>query len=191
MADDASDAIFLLDGAFEAFGAKVHGVPADRWAAPTPCTEWSVRDLVNHVVSEHLWVPHLLRGETIADVGDRYEGDVLGDDPVGAWDRASAASARAWRELESPATTVHLSFGDVPALEYAEQLLLDLVVHGWDLARGTGLDDALDELRAAHVLGYLEPHATEWHGVGIFADAVDVASADPGPRLLGLTGRRA
>ena len=190
MADDVSDPISLLDGAFDALGAKVHAVPADRWGAATPCTEWSVRDLVNHLVAEHLWVPHLLRGETIDEVGNRYDGDVLGDEPVGAWDRASDASRRAWQQLPTPETVVHLSFGDFPAREYAEQMLLDLVVHGWDLARGAGLDAALEPLRAAHVLGYLEPHAKEWHDVGVLGDPVEVESAEPGPKLLGLAGRR-
>jgi hypothetical protein len=50
--------------------------------------------LVKHLVSEQLWVPHLLRGDTIAEVGDRYEGDVLGADRSRAWERA-AVDARA------------------------------------------------------------------------------------------------
>lgn len=181
----------LLTPAFEAFGSKVHAVPADAWSNPTPCTEWSVRDLVNHIVGEHLWVPHMLHGETIADVGDRYDGDVLGSDPVGAWDRARAESVAAWEALPSDDVTVHLSFGDVPAGEYAEQMLADLVVHGWDLARGAGLDDSFDNPAVVeHVLAYVEPQAKLWHDVGIFGEQIEVDSSDPGARLLGITGRR-
>jgi len=54
------------------FDRLVRAVPADRWDSPTPCAEWSVRDLVEHLVTEQLWVPPLLAGQTIAEVGDRF-----------------------------------------------------------------------------------------------------------------------
>lgn len=187
--DEAAGTFELIDGALDRFGSKVRAIPADGWTAPTPCTDWSVRDLVNHVVGEHLWAPPLLGGATIADVGDRYDGDVLGDDPVGAWERAQELSRAAWRSA-APDVTVHLSFADVPALEYGEQMLLDLVVHGWDLARGAGLDETIEPAAAAHVLTYLEPNAKAWHDAGMFADAANIDSDDPAAQLLGLTGRR-
>jgi uncharacterized protein (TIGR03086 family) len=190
MIDDPNNPISLLDQGFDAFEAKVHAVPANSWSSRTPCTEWSVRDLVNHLVAEHLWVPHLLHGETVDDVGDRYDGDVLGEDAVGAWDRARRASVQAWHALPSDDVTVHLSFADVPAGEYAEQMLADLVVHGWDLARGAGLDEHIDARLADHLLAYLEPQAKMWHDAGVFGEPVDVDSDDPGARLLGLSGRR-
>jgi uncharacterized protein (TIGR03086 family) len=188
--DIARSPIPLLGPALDAFGAKVQAVSPGAWARPTPCTEWDVRDVVNHVVAEHLWVPHLLRGETLADVGDRYDGDVIGDDPVEAWERASEQSRAAWHTA-SDDFVVHLSFGDTPASEYGEQMLSDLVIHGWDLARGAGLDDQLDPVAAARVLDYLGPRAKEWHEFGVFAEPIEVDSDDATTRLLGLTGRRA
>ena len=62
-------------------------------ASPSVCDEWDVRALVNHIVSGNLWVPELVGGKSIADVGDRLDGDVLGDDPVAAYD-ASADGRR-------------------------------------------------------------------------------------------------
>lgn len=190
MIDHTNGPIALLDDAFAAVTDKVQAVPADRWSSATPCTEWSVHDLVSHLVAEHLWAPHLLHGETVADVGERYNGDVLGTDPVTAWVNASEASAQAWHALPSDDITVHLSFGDVPAREYAEQMLTDLVVHGWDLAKGAGLDDRIDPMLAEHVLAYVEPAAKTWHEAGVFGEPVDVHSDDSAERLLGLTGRR-
>lgn len=183
--DSARD---LLPGAFTAFTEKVHAVPEDRWDASTPDTEWTVSDLLNHMVSEHLWVPHLLRGETIEQVGDRYDGDVLAGDPVNAWDTACVASELAWGAADDE-QVVHLSIGDTPAHEYAEQMLLDLTVHGWDLARGAGLDDTIDRRRAEHVLAYVRPRADDFAGSGIFGDAVPTDSADPGEQLVALLGR--
>ncbi len=143
MNEESPTTFELIVQGIDAFGEKVRAVPADRWTAPTPCTDWSVRDLVNHVTGEHLWAPHLLDGETIAQVGDRYDGDVLGDSPVAAWERAAEASRAAW-QAASPDAVVHLSFGDNPALEYGKQMLSDLLIHGWDLARGAGLDETME-----------------------------------------------
>lgn len=184
-----ANVIELLPRGAAEFGSRVHLVSQGRWDDPTPCTEWTVRDLVNHLTSEHLWVPDLLAGKHIEDVGNRYDGDVLGDDPVGAWDAAIQASLAAWTTA-SEDQTVHLSFGDAPAHEYAEQMLADLVIHAWDLARGAGLDEHLDGLVVDHVYSYVEPRAAQWSGFGVFAEPVPVQSDSLQDRLLGLTGRR-
>lgn len=64
------------------FGARVHAVRDDQWGAGTPCAEWTVRDLVNHLVSEQLWVPSLVRdGCMIEEVGDTFEGTCWGRTP--------------------------------------------------------------------------------------------------------------
>jgi uncharacterized protein (TIGR03086 family) len=189
MADAPDNTFELIVAGLDAFGDKVNAIAEERWLHPTPCSEWSVRDVVNHVTSEHLWAPHLLRGETIAHVGDRYDGDVLGDDPLYAWQRASAFSRAAWEDA-SPDAVVHLSFGDNPALEYGVQMLTDLVIHGWDVARGAGLDESIEPEAATIVLAYLEANAKEWHAAGIFAAPVQIDSDDPAVRLLGLSGRQ-
>ena len=67
------------------FDRRVRAVHPEQWANSTPCTEWDVRALVNHVVTEQLWAPLLLDGATVEDIGDRFDGDQLGDDPVAAW----------------------------------------------------------------------------------------------------------
>ena len=77
------------------FDARVRQIGDHQWQAATPDEDWSVRDLVNHLVGEDLWAPPLLAGSTIAEVGDRFEGDVLGSEPKAAWTVASAAAVRA------------------------------------------------------------------------------------------------
>jgi uncharacterized protein (TIGR03086 family) len=179
----------LMPSALERFGERVHEVPESRWEAATPCTDWSVRDLVNHVASEQMWAPHLLRGETMEQVGDRYDGDVLGSDPGTTWDEAAAGALEAWRTLAREGLEVHTSAGMMPVEEYAEQMHLDLVVHGWDLARGAGLDTRISDEAARHVLAYAEPRADAFSGSGIFAPPVPVESDAPADRILGLLGR--
>lgn len=175
----------------DAFGSRVHRVGAEQWGEPTPCTEWRVRDLVGHLTSEHLWAPWLLRGATLEEVGDRFDGDVLGDDPVAAWERAAAASRRAFTAPGALDGTVHTTGGLLPTEEYAQQMTTDLAVHAWDLARGIGADDRLDPELAGFVYDVVAPHAGAWQSSGVFAAPVPVPDSAPvQDRLVGLLGRR-
>ncbi len=178
----------LMPAAAAVFSDRVNLIPTDRWSAPSPCELWTVWDVLNHITGEHLWVPHLLRGETIARVGDRYDGDVLKSDPMASWNQACPASMTAWAQTEED-TTVHLSFGDVPASEYAEQMLLDLTVHGWDLARGAGLDGRMNQPAVRHALKYAQETADQRQGSTLFAEPVSTDSPDPQDQLLALLGR--
>jgi uncharacterized protein (TIGR03086 family) len=175
--------------AVEDFGQRVMAIGAGDWAQPTPCSDWTVRDLVRHLVYEELWAPPLLAGATVAEVGDRFEGDILGDDPQVAWKEAAAAAL-------APATgdcldrTVHLSFGDFPGRDYLGQLIADHVIHAWDLARGIGGDDRLDPELVEFVHAFMAPQVEQWRGAGVFAAAVSVPDgADLQAKLLAMTGR--
>lgn len=119
-------------------------IGADQWDAPTPCTDWTVRDLVNHVAGEGLWAVPLMRGATIAEVGDRFEGDVLGDEPIDTTLAAARESVDVVTETLPSHGTVHLSYGDESMDEYVHQLAADHLIHAWDLAVATGQDAALD-----------------------------------------------
>lgn len=177
-----------LQRAFNRFSELVHRVPDDAWQHRTPCSQWSVRELVNHMTAEHLWAPRLLAGEGIAEVGDAYDGDVLGDDPAAAWHSAASRSRQSWSQA-SDSATVQLSFGNVAVAEYAEQMLLDLTVHAWDLARGAGLQDADKVVPQAvlHVLRYVR--GRNLPGGALFGPPVHTDSADPQDQLVALLGR--
>lgn len=185
----------LLDrhaAALDLFGDRVHAVGPDRWDARTPCVDWSVRDLVAHLTTEQLWVPALVRdGATIASVGDAFDGDVLGPDPVASWDTAAAASQEAFREPGAIYRTVHLSFGDTAADFYCGQMITDLVVHAWDLSRAIGADETLPEDLVAFSLHEVKPYAAELAKSGLFAPAVEPPQdADAQTELLSLLGRQ-
>jgi uncharacterized protein (TIGR03086 family) len=174
------------------FGSRVHAVRPDQWDASTPCPDWDVRALVNHLVNEQLWVPPLMGGATVADVGDALDGDVLGDDPAAAWDAAAAAATAALNADGALDRVVHLSFADVTGDVYAWQLIGDLAIHAWDLARGIGADDTIDADLAADVIVKLTPDVATYAEFGLFAAPLPVADdAGPQARLLALTGRQA
>lgn len=97
--------------ALRLFGERVRAVRDDQWDAPTPCTDWNVRELVNHVTGEQLWIPPLVaEGRTVEELGDAFSGDLLGDDPVAAWDGASAAAHAAFAASGALERTVRLSY---------------------------------------------------------------------------------
>ena len=179
----------VLPSAAAAVTDLVEGVPAGRWDAPTPCEGWDVRTLVNHLTAEHLWAPRLLAGESPADVGDAYDGDVLGEDPVGAWRSAVTSSLLAWADVEDPARTVEVSAGALPVTEYAAQMLVDLVVHGWDLAVATGQPYTPAAEAVAEARAYEEPRVTAGGLEGLFAPPVPAASDAPLDRLVAMLGR--
>ena len=130
--------------AVEEFGARVDAVADDQWELPTPCSDWNVRQLVNHLVYENRWTVPLIGGGTIAEVGDRYEGDLLGDSPPAAWEESSKEATQAVQAPGALERTVDLSSGPTPAAEYVNQLFADHLIHAWDLARAIGADERLD-----------------------------------------------
>jgi uncharacterized protein (TIGR03086 family) len=174
------------------FDRRVQAIRPGQWQDPTPCTEWEVRALVDHLVTELLWAPLLLDDATIADVGNRFNGDQLGDDPVLAWKSAAAAAREAFAAPGALRRSVELSYGRRPADGYCQEMTMDLTVHAWDLARGIGADERLDEELVRDVLGFIEPQVEQLTGTGLFAPpvAVDI-DTDTQTRLLALLGRQA
>ena len=183
----------LFDRAVEEFDRRVSAIAEDQWDNATPCSEWSVRDVVNHVVVEDLWAPGLLEGRTIDEIGgmDAFAGDRLGSDPKRAWSEAARdARASVHREGAMEITT-HLSFGDLPGSVYTQQLLSDHLIHAWDLARGIEADDHLDDELVAYVYEVMSPYADSLAQSGSYGTAIEVPDdADAQTKLLALAGRR-
>src|ERR1700747_2420395 len=99
------------------FDARVRQIGDHQWQAATPDEDWTVRDLVNHLDGEDLWGPPLSAGTHIVEVGDRFEGDVLGAEPKAAWTAASAAAVRAAGEDGAMDRIVPLLFGRFPGTQ--------------------------------------------------------------------------
>ncbi|MGH3473436.1 MAG: TIGR03086 family metal-binding protein [Aeromicrobium sp.] len=174
--------------AVENFAQKVQQVSDDQWDQPTPCTEWDVRALVNHVVGEELWVKPLVDGRTIEDVGTAFDGDVLGDDPRSTATAAAAEANDAFDQGVRDGVTVHLSFGETPADEYAMQLTADHLIHGWDLAAGAGLDRTMDAELVAVVAEWFASQEEAWRAGGAIGPRAEM-TGDPQVDLLAAFGR--
>ncbi|WP_416973098.1 TIGR03086 family metal-binding protein [Streptomyces sp. 4F14] len=128
----------------DAVGALVRATRPDRFALPTPCARWTVRDLLDHLVWENIVWGGLAEGAP--PVGG-HTGDHLGDDHAAAFASAAASARAAFRRPGM----LERSFGPAPGRRVVEQLLVELLVHGWDLATALGHDRDLtpDIARAA------------------------------------------
>ncbi len=172
----------------ESWRARLDAVDESQWTLPTPCADWDVRALVNHVIGEELWTMPLVDGATIEEVGDRFDGDLLGDDPV-AVGRAAATEAVAAVDRRLPeGGIVHLSFGDVPIDEYVQQLSADHLVHSWDLAVATHQELSLDRELVHEVSEWFAEREELYREAGAVGPAVP-GGGDPQAALLGAFGR--
>jgi uncharacterized protein (TIGR03086 family) len=171
--------------------ARVALIGDDQWSLPTPCRDWDVRALVAHLVGEVQWVPYLLDGGSVAQAGDRFSGDPLGDDAKAAWRESSRRARDALRADGALDRTVALSYGETSARDYIWQMTVDATVHAWDLARGIGADDQLDPELVRRVHRETEKDTASLAASGLFDPPVAVAGhADLQTRMLALFGRR-
>jgi uncharacterized protein (TIGR03086 family) len=182
------DANTLYQGTVDSWTSRVGAIRDDDWGEPTPCTDWTVRDLVNHLAYEDLWTPETMHGRTIEEVGDRFEGDLLGDQPVATSLAAAAAALRAVEETLPADGLVYLSYGEERAEEYVRQLAADHLVHSWDMAVATGGDPHLDRALVAEVAGWYADREDIYRQMGA-VQARTGSWDDPQAQLLSAFGR--
>jgi uncharacterized protein (TIGR03086 family) len=168
--------------------ARVEAVAPDAWDAATPCVEWTVRDLVNHVTGEDAWTVPLLRGSSVAEVGGSFDGDLLGDEPAAAAVRGAEEAVAVVDERLPTGGQVHLSYGDEDMGEYVRQLAADHLVHAWDLAAATGGDRALDEDLVDAVGSWFADREELYRSGGVVGPRMDTAGDAPSAQTTLLAG---
>ena len=168
----------------ERFTALVQDVPADGWAAPSPCEDWTPRDIVDHIVDSSCGVLGRI---------DRAP-EVPADDPVARWTVARDAMQAAVDDPQVAGTEYDGFFGRTTVAETFDAFMSpDLLVHTWDVARATGLDQyepmPEEEVRRVHDrLGSLGDAIRQ---PGAFGPEVPVPDDAPAQdRLLGFLGRQ-
>ena len=133
-----------------------------------------------------------MAGQTIEEVGDRFEGDLLGADPSAAAEEAGREAIAAVSEPGALERIVHLSFGDVPGSEYAHQLFADHLIHGWDVAAAIGADRRLDADLVRACADWFASNEEGYRRAGLIGPRVDAAGdRDPQTALLAAFGRDA
>jgi uncharacterized protein (TIGR03086 family) len=143
-----------LRAAAAAMESVVEGIGPAQWSAPTPCPEWSVADLTDHVVASNRRVAFALQGEpappSLTGDGDR-DGSSGTDDRLAAYRRSVDDLYEAFAAPGALDRIVSVPFGQVPGAVALQLRVVELVVHGWDLARATGqrIDVPDEVVRAA------------------------------------------
>jgi uncharacterized protein (TIGR03086 family) len=184
-----ADLIDLYGKGLHQFGLRLHQVGADQWHLPTPCSDWSVRDLAYHVIDEQRWAPPLLAGKTLEEAAE-YVAAIQNTDPVGDWDEASGKARAAFAAVGVLEHEVHLSRGPTPATQYLTEMVLDACTHSWDLGAAIGIQpEQPDEL-----VQFALDTAMSWGDLAAFGDffakAVEVPTDAPLiDRLVGYSGR--
>ena len=169
----------------------VDSVTADQLRDPTPCEDWNVSQLLHHVVYGNLWVTPLVSGETIEQVGDRFEGDILGDDFAAAYRSSGRAAVDAFNASGAMDAPCAVSYGPVPGGVYCGHRFIDVLVHGWDLAAATNGNTQLPPDLVEACIEVVRPQAEMLGASGMFGSTVaDGSDTSPQSRLLGLLGRK-
>ena len=189
--------VFVL--ADQALNRVVAHIADDQWGLEIP--PWfasnhkgklpTLRTIVNYHAYDDAWVPDMLAGKTMAEVGkDNFKGDLLGDDPTGNFARIVEKAREAARDLDDLDRTVHTSFGDFPARAYFGQINMFRGLRARDIARMIGVEPDLPDALVQGLWDEISPNAEEWRQIGVFSAAVPVPDNAPLlDRLLGLTGR--
>ncbi|WP_369205432.1 TIGR03086 family metal-binding protein [Streptomyces sp. PU-14G] len=128
----------------------------EQWCRPTPCTEWNVRQLANHMARGNLNYVTLLEGGSAEDFLRCRDVDALGDAPVDAYVRSVEACAEAFGRPGALDRTLDYPLGRVGGRQALAVRITDSTVHTWDLARALGTDDTLDPALVGWIADHLE-----------------------------------
>jgi len=186
----AIDGLIAFGRASTEFESRLRLVAADDWTRPTPCTEWDVYALVNHVIGGNRRYTMLLHGALTQAVSRTRTEDHLGDDPIGSFAVTAGELSAAFREPDAMTRTAHHPLGDRSGAELLGMRVIDLTVHAWDLARALGTDDTLDPEAVTYALVNSESiERGRKHGSFAKPTAALPSQASAQARLLHLSGR--
>jgi uncharacterized protein (TIGR03086 family) len=172
----------------------VAGVRDEQVDQPTPCSSYSVGDLLDHIGRLVVAFTRAARKD-LGEVGTPPLGDAtkLGDDWRTRIPADLEALAAAWSDSEAWSGMTRAGGIDMPAEICGAVLADELLVHGWDLAKATGQDYDCDDATADVALAFyaMFPGGDDAEARGeAFGPAIDVpASASKLDRVVGLSGR--
>ena len=185
----SDDPIALFQRAAALANATVSAVRPDQLGLPTPCTEWTVRELINHMLTGNLFFVSLATG---APAPDRTA-DHVGDDHVASFRDSLAQLSAAFTEPGFLGKPVPTPDGEATGAVLAEMRFNEFVIHSWDLAKATGQSTDLDHELAERVLASMRisPLLARARGKGgpIGEQQPAPADATPADRLAAFMGR--
>ena len=166
-----------------------HPVPPE-WSSGHRAAAQTVRDIVARHAYDEAWVPDVLAGRTVDDVGERWSGDLVGDDPIAAYDRFNDAATTA---MTDPALdtgmTVHFSYGDYPFEEGILHTVSYRAFQAWQIANLLGMDFHYSPELIAGLNELLLPTVPGLRAFGVFPpEQTPPTGADDETKLLCAVG---
>jgi uncharacterized protein (TIGR03086 family) len=167
-------------------GLVLRGVRKAHLDAPTPCADWDVRTLANHVLQVGSALALAGRGGPVPT--ELWNQELLDDDFAARFDADREQAIVGW--AVAPAAPITLGAYEMPPAAVASMLTTDLTIHGWDLARATGQDYEPDPAAVELTARFMTEMAEQGRAMGIFAAPVPVdAGAGPFAAVLAVSGR--
>lgn len=177
------DPLTQLDRLAPLLGGVMGGLRPEQLDLPTPCDDFTVRGVLEHMVGGAAVFAAAFRGEAPADA------DV--SDPLAAIGPALEHLVASMHTPGALDRTIDAPFGQLPGETLARFVVLDGLVHGWDLATATGQRYEPDDALVAEVASFARQAIDPLRDGTTFGDEVTpAAGATPIERLAAYTGRR-
>lgn len=182
------DLTHLIDDAYTWTAKRVAGVRAADLDGPTPCDDWTLRQLMNHLLGSLGLHLDAMSGKQVDLRQFDPDVDRIGADPASEFGLVADRAKRVWAEPGALDRTCQLPFGPAPSSVVIVLNLTETVLHGWDVTRATGENATIPDLLAEPLLQHGRPLVTAAHRARAFA--AEVAPGDtPAGRLLAFYGR--
>jgi uncharacterized protein (TIGR03086 family) len=186
------DNVGLMKQVIASTDQVVRGTDESQLGLPSPCTEWTVRDVINHITGgSTMFAVCVEQGSAPDDLlGQLMGGDNLGDDFVGAWETASQRALAAFEAPGALEKMVKLPFGEMPAGVAINIAIFDVLTHAADIATATDQTlDNTDLIETALAVGH-EMIGPDLRVPGVFGPEQQAPEgASPTVRLLAFAGR--
>jgi uncharacterized protein (TIGR03086 family) len=187
------DEVATMHRVIEMTGQVVDNIEPSQLDNPTPCSEWTVRDVLNHVTGGATMFGLCVRDGSVPDekLGELMMGDNLGSDFKASFHGAADDAEESFAIPGAMERMVKLPFGEMPAGVALNIAIFDVATHAWDLAKATGQSTDLDPEVAGIAYQVAQGMLSDdLRNAGLFAQPVAVSSDAPvADRLAGLAGR--
>ncbi|MFC4945928.1 TIGR03086 family metal-binding protein [Pseudonocardia sp. GCM10023141] len=184
----------VLDQAHDALRTAVQGVPDDGWALPTPCSNWTVTQVLQHAAGDQHGFAAAITGTGWPTEDPFAPSGTLTEAPAALAEAAMQAAAAAWATVDADAAEVAVPVppGSLAPAVGAGACALDAAVHAWDIAVATGSPSPLTAPLARELMAVAVQIVEPLRAFGAYAEALPVADpTDDVEVLLAYLGRRA
>ena len=188
--------IELYEAAAQGFRATLSGIKSDQMSNATPCSEWNVQAVINHNVLVTGFAYGMLT-ENITVNPTEVKGPLPAEGAVAALDAGVARILELVKASGSADKQIKTPFGEMTRGQCLMAPFMDLLVHTWDLAKGTGQNTTLESGLVEVCFAAWEPQIGGVRGIEggdghpLIGQAVSVpGNASTQDKLIGMMGRQ-